>query len=376
MSRTLRIGLVGGGFIAHCHVVGYRLMPAVFPEAAAFPALDLACDANDTLAAKTARRFGFARSTGDWRRLVEDPAIDIVDICVPSNLHRPVALAAIANGKHVYCEKPVGLSAAEAKEIADAAAKAGLRSIVGYTYLRNPLVAYAKSLIDAGRIGRIVHFRGAHNEDYLADPKAPFIWRCDPAIAGAAGALGDLGGHIISPARHLVGDFAQVCGVARIVYPERPAAPGSREMRKVGNDDEAQFLIEFANGASGHIETSRIATGSQMDVTYEIIGTEGAIQFDGERMNEIRVALPGAPADSRGFTTVYASPCHPPYGNFVPAPASSLGFNDQKVIEVHELMQAIAVGAPPLIDLHGAYGISRVAEAVLDSSKRRGWVKL
>lgn len=376
MTHTLRIGLVGGGFIAHCHVVGYRLMPVVFPEAAAFPALELACDATDSLAEKTARRFGFARSTGDWRRLVEDPAVDVVDICVPSNLHRPIALAAIANGKHLYCEKPVGLSAAEAKEIADAATKAGLKSLVGYTYLRNPLVAYAKRLIEEGRIGRIVHFRGAHNEDYLADPKAPFIWRCDPAIAGAAGALGDLGGHIISLARHLAGDFASVCGVARIVYPERPTAPESGEKRTVGNDDEAQFLIAFANGASGHIETSRIATGSRMDVTYEIVGTEGAIQFDGERMNEIRVALPGAPADTSGFTTVYAGPCHPPYGNFVPAPASSLGFNDQKVVEVYELMQAVAAGAPPLIDLHGACEISRIAEAVLESSKRRAWVEL
>ncbi len=186
-QNQVRIGLIGAGFVARCHLYGYHAIPAVFPNAAALPMLELVCDANDALAALAATRYGFKRSTGDWRKLVADPDVDVVDICVPSNLHREIALSAIAAGKILYAEKPVGLDAREAAEIAKAAAKAGIQHITGYTYLRNPLIGLAKKLIDEGAIGRIVHFRGAHNEDYLADPQAPFIWRCDAAIAGKAG---------------------------------------------------------------------------------------------------------------------------------------------------------------------------------------------
>src|SRR5262249_33801283 len=190
-QRHVRIGLIGAGFVARCHLYGYHALPAVFPDASALPTLELVCDANDALAAQAAARYGFRRSTGDWRRLVTDPNVDVVDICVPSNLHREIALAAIAAGKTLYAEKPVGLDARAAAETAGAAAKTGVRPLPGYTYLRNPLVGLAGKLSDEGPIGRVVHFRGAHNEDSLADPQAPFIWRCDPAIAGRAGALGD-----------------------------------------------------------------------------------------------------------------------------------------------------------------------------------------
>ena len=375
-QKQVRIGLIGAGFVARCHLYGYHAIPAVFPDAAALPALELVCDANDALAAQAAARYGFKRSTGDWRRLVADPDVDVVDICVPSNLHREIALAAIAAGKTLYAEKPVGLDAREAAEIAKAAARAGIRHLTGYTYLRNPLVGLARKLIDEGAIGRVVHFRGAHNEDYLADPQAPFIWRCDPAIAGRAGALGDLGSHIIAIARRLVGDISAVCGMARTVYPLRPEAAGSTQMRPVGNDDEAQFLIIFADGAAGHIETSRIATGSHMDITYEITGTEGAIHFDGERMNELRLFSNRDPADRRGFRRIYASPEHPPYGNFTPGTAHGLGFNDHKVIEIHELMQLVTGGKPPLTDLSDAAAIARILDAVLTSAAEQRWVTL
>jgi predicted dehydrogenase len=372
----VRVGLIGAGFVARCHIYGYRAMPAVFPDAAARPALELVCDATEALAAAAAARFGFRRSTGDWRRLVEDPEVDVVDICVPSNLHKPIALAAIAAGKHLYAEKPVGLDAVEARQIAKAAADAGVKHLTGYTYLRNPLIGLARKLIDEGAIGRVIHFRGAHNEDYLADPSVPFPWRCDPAIAGKAGALGDLGSHIIAIARHLVGELEAVCGMARRVYPLRPVAPGAAEMLGVGNDDEAQFMMIFRNGAAGHIETSRIATGSHMDITYEITGTEGALHFDGERMNELRVYSTQDPADRRGFRRVYASPEHPPYGNFTPGAAHGLGFNDHKVIEVWELMQLVATGRPPLTDLSDAVVIARVLDAVLLSAAERRWVTI
>jgi predicted dehydrogenase len=376
MARQLRIGLIGAGFIGRAHVYGYTAMPMVFADASAHPVLELLAEATPELAAAAARRLGFRRHTTDWRALVGDPAIDIVDICVPSNLHREIALAAIAAGKTVYCEKPVGLNGGEATEIAAAARRAGVKSLVGFTYLRNPLIAFARKLIDEGAIGRLLHIRGAHNEDYLSDPAHPFIWRCDPAVAGKAGALGDLGCHIVSIAQALCGEITDVCATSRIVFKERPVAPGSTKTRAVGNDDEVQFLAEFAGGATGHLEASRIATGSKMDVTYELTGTEGAIQFDGERMNEIRVYSRRDPADRQGFRTIYAGPAHPPYGNFVPGAAHGLGFNDHKVIEVQELMELVVGGRPAGPDLAGAAQIGRVLDAVLSSAEKRSWVKV
>ena len=376
MTRQLRIGLIGAGFIGRAHAYGYTAMPRVFPEATAHPVLELIAEATPDLAAAAARRLGFRHHTADWRALIADSAIDIVDICVPSNLHREIALAAVEADKTIYCEKPVGLNGAEAGEIAEAARRKGVKSLVGFTYLRNPLLAFAQKLIAEGAIGRPIHFRGAHNEDYLADPAHPFIWRCDPAIAGKAGALGDLGCHIISLAQALCGEIASVCGMAGIVIDKRPAAPGSKKMRAVGNDDQVQFLAEFASGATGHLEASRVASGSKMDITYELTGTEGAIHFDGERMNEIRLYSGRDPADRQGFRTIYSGPAHPPYGNFVPGAAHGLGFNDHKVIEVHELMELVAAGRPTGPDLAGAAQIGRVMDAVLVSAERRGWVKV
>jgi predicted dehydrogenase len=376
MTRPLRIGLIGAGFIGRAHVHGYTAMPVVFPDASAHPVLELLAEATPELAAAAAKRLGFRRHTPDWRALVADPAIDIVDICVPSNLHREIALAAIAAGKTVYCEKPVGLNGGEASEIAAAAGRAGVKSLVGFTYLRNPLIAFARKLIEEGAIGRLLHIRGAHNEDYLSDPAHPFIWRCDPAIAGKAGALGDLGCHIISIAQALCGDITDVCGMSRIVVKERPLARGSTKVRAVGNDDEVQFLAEFATGVTGHLEASRVATGSKMDVTYELTGNEGAIHFDGERMNEIRLYSTRDGADRQGFRTIYSGPAHPPYGNFVPGAAHGLGFNDHKVIEVQGLMELVAAGRPAGPDLAGAAQIGRVLDAVLVSAERRSWVRV
>ncbi len=376
MSKKLRIGMIGAGFIGRAHVYGYTTMPMIFPDASAHPVLELIAEATPELAAAAGKRLGFRRHTADWRALVADKDVDIVDICVPSNLHREIALAAIAAGKTVYCEKPVGLHGGQATEIAEAAKRAGVKSLVGFTYLRNPLIAFARKLIDEGALGRLLHIRAAHNEDYLSDPAHPFIWRCDPAVAGKAGSLGDLGCHAISVAQAMCGGIRRVSAQTTIVIKDRPVKAGSSDKRAVGNDDQVQFIAEFASGATGHIEASRVATGSKMDRTYELTGTEGAIQFDGERMNEMRYYTRRDPADREGFRTIYSGPAHPPYGNFVPGAAHGLGFNDHKVIEVEQLMELVGSGRAAGPDLAGAAQIGRVMDAVLASAESGRWEKV
>jgi predicted dehydrogenase len=372
-ARPVRIGLIGAGAIARCHVHGYRVHDINFPGSGGSPVLQAVAEATPELAAEAATRLGFRHGAANWRAVVESPDIDVVDICVPSALHREIALAAIASGKAVYCEKPVGLSGNEAREVAAAARQAGIANLTGYTYLRNPLVDLARRLIEEGTIGDIVLFRGMHNEDYLSNPEALFTWRCDRAIAGEAGALGDLGSHIVSIALHLVGDIASVSADTRIVIGERSLAKGSATYRRVSNDDQALALLRFANGVQGYVEASRIATGSKMAINYEIVGTKGALRFEGERGGELNLHLSGAEPERAGFTRILTHPAHEFYGAISPGAGHGLSFNDHKAIEVHELMELVTRGRPPLTTLDTAARVGAVLDAVIASAASGRW---
>jgi predicted dehydrogenase len=370
--QSIGIGLIGSGFIARCHVFGYRHMPVAFPTVVAAPRLELVSDVTDELATRAAGQFGFARSTSNWRDVVGDDRVDVVDICVPSCLHKEIALAAIANGKTVYCEKPVGLSGSEAREIAHAADRANVRSLVGFTYMRNPLMRLARELVTDGTIGEITGFSGVHNEDYLSDPETPFSWRCDARIAGKAGALGDLGCHIISLARMLAGEIAEVNCERRTVIAKRRLADGS--LREVENEDEAHTLVRFANGAAGTLSASRIATGSKMRIGFDLVGTKGALRFDGERLGELHLYTRERDSGREGFKTIYASPRHLPDGVLLPGPAHGISFNDLKTIEIRDLMQLVLGEANAGPDLLDAARIGLVVDAMLASGDVRRWV--
>ncbi|MFO0992480.1 MAG: Gfo/Idh/MocA family oxidoreductase [Hyphomicrobiales bacterium] len=373
VRKSLSIGLIGSGFIARCHVFGYRQMPVAFPGVAAVPRLEIVSDVTTDLAERAADQFGFARSTSDWRKVVSDPKVDIVDICVPSQLHREIALAAIAAGKIVYCEKPVGLSSAQAREMGLAAQAAGLKSLVGFTYMRNPLMRLAAEIVADGTIGDVVSFAGVHNEDYMSDPDAPFSWRCDASIAGKAGALGDLGCHIISIARMLTGEIAEVNCDLRTVYKRRKLPDG--KLREVENEDEANALIHFKSGARGTIASSRIATGAKMRVGFDLVGTKGALRFDGERLGELQLYTRDGDGGRWGFKTIYAAPSHLPGGVLLPGPAHGISFNDLKTIEIRDLMQLALGEANPGPDLQDAARIGAIVDAMLESGASREWVK-
>jgi predicted dehydrogenase len=372
-GRPVRIGLIGAGAIARCHIHGYRVHDTAFPASGGSPVLETVAEATPELAVQAAARLGFRHAAAGWQSVVESPDIDVVDICVPSALHREIALAAIAHGKVVYCEKPVGLSGREAREVAVAARQTGVASITGYTYLRNPLIGLARRLIAEGTIGDIVLFRGTHNEDYLSDPAAPFSWRCDRAVAGEAGALGDLGSHIVSIALHLVGDIAAVSADTRIVIGERVVATGSTTRRVVSNDDQALALLRFASGVQGYVEASRIATGSKMAINYEIVGTKGALRFEGERGGELNLHVAAGAAERAGFTRILTHPGHEFYGAISPGAGHGLSFNDHKAIEVHELMELVTGGRPPLTTLDTAARVGAVLDAVIASAASGRW---
>ena len=381
--REVRIGLIGAGWMGNAHTVAYRNVPMVFGPEPAIPTLEVIADVNPDWARAGAEKLGFARWTSDWRTVVEDARVDVVDITTPNDVHAEIALAALAAGKPVYCEKPLANTAAETRAMAEAAEAAGVTTLVGFNYLKNPAHPFARQLIRDSALGEITLFRGTFDQDVMSDPDFPFTWRHDRRLAGS-GALGDMASHTLAFARYLLGDVVEVCGMCETFIHERPvatsgsgqtsrAAAGSPR-RTVENDDVTQFLMRFANGAIGTIGSSRIGTGRKMGLTYEIQGTRGALFFTQERMNELQLYRHGDPAAERGYKTIYLAPEHPGYGAFHPIPGNSLGYNDQKILEARELISAIAEGRPAEPDFAFGHRITRTIDAVLRSIDQRRWV--
>jgi len=371
--REIRIGLIGAGFMGRAHTIAYREVGAVFDLPAA-PVLELIAEIDRRTATATARKLGFRRATADWRELVQDPAIDLVDITAPTAAHREIAIAALAAGKHVYCEKPLAVTAAEARGLAAREAKTGVVTMVGFNYLKNPIQAAARDIIASGEIGDVIDFRGIHAEDYMISPDAPMTWRCSGPRG--SGVVADLGSHIVSLARYLVGPIESVCGTLDTIVKQRPSAPGARHRRRVQADDQARFLVRFARGCGGTIEASWVTTGRKMQLAYEIAGTNGSLAFTQERMNELRLYTAGQKPGREGYKTIVTDPNHPPYGAFCPAPGHQLGFNDMKVIEVRDLLLAVAGKGRAWPDFREAWEIQRVIDAVIRSDAGRRWVRI
>ena len=379
----LRIGLIGSGYMARSHVSAFVSAPTVFGPEPARPVFEMIAEASEELAAQAAADLGFRRWTADWRELVADPAVDVVDVTTPNNLHRDICVAAAHAGKHVYCEKPLAMNAAEAREMVEVAEAAGVTTLVGFNYLKNPLQRLARDLIAGGDLGEIIHYRGRFDQDYLGDPNVPHTWRCDKSIAGS-GIVADGASHAIAMVHYLLGDITEVCGRTRIVFPERPvrgqglglraSAVGDGKLAKVDTEDTAQFLFTLENGATGSIEASRVATGRKWALEYEIHGTKGALQFFGEQRNELRLYRAGDSPAEQGFKSILTGPSHPPYDRFQPVAGAGLGYSDLKVIEVRELIEAVAEGRPGAPDFRFGLQVSRVIDAVLRSAAERRWV--
>ncbi len=339
--ENIGIGLIGTGFMGKAHALAFAAVKGVMGDVP-LPRLRILCDTPIEKAQEMATQFGFEKATDDWRALVNDPQVDIVSITTPNNLHFEMAMAAIAAGKHVYCEKPLSLTLEAAEEMAAAANLAGVKTMVGYNYIKNPAFTHAKALIADGAIGEIVHFRGWVDEDYQADPDLPWTWRAKIEDAGL-GALGDLGCHLVSMAYGLVGPIESLIADMQTIHKTRPLVDGSGHAA-VENEDTASALVRFTNGAHGSLSTSRSAWGRKNRLAWEVHGTKGMICFDQERMNELQVYKNEGAIRNQGFTTILTGPEHAPYGKFCPAAGHQLGFNDLKIIEAAAFLRHVAGG--------------------------------
>ncbi|KTB81683.1 Gfo/Idh/MocA family protein [Pseudomonas syringae] len=368
----LGIGLIGTGFMGRAHALAFGNANAALELPARIRLAALA-DADSARAEHCAQTWGFDRSHADWQQLIHDPRVQIVAITTPNHLHFPMAMAAIAAGKAVYCEKPLAVSLAEADEMRRSAKAAGIVTKVGYNYQHNPMIGLAKDMIEAGELGDIVSFQGEFSEDFMANPASPWSWRCDAAHAG--GALADLGSHLLGMARYLVGDVEAVCADCSTVHLQRPASPGSHEMRPIAVDDQTHALLRFSNGARGTFSSSWLKHGYKNHLSFEISGTLGTLAFDQERLNELRVYRAGA-SGRDGFQRLLAGPAQPGYAAFCPAPGHQLGYNELKALEVQALIQAVCGHSSRGPDFEEAWQIERLATAIRLAAAEQRWVAL
>ena len=385
--KKLNVGLIGAGFMGKAHSLAYVAMPMFFWPAPAIPVRKTIVDVSDAIAAEAAQRFGFEKSTSDWRSVVEDPEIDIIDIATPNHLHAEIAIAAAAAGKHIISEKPLARNGEEAKTMYDAVKNAGIVHMVAFNYRRTPAVALAKKYIDEGAIGDILNFRGTYLQDWSADPDGPLSWRFQKSIAGS-GSLGDIGTHVVDMARFLCGEITQVNTQLKTWVKTRPLQAGGVDKLgastkdstaprgEVDVDDEVLSLLEFQSGAIGSLEATRNAHGRNNFLTFEIHGSLGSIYFNYERRDELQVAFSSDQADRKGFRTVYTGPEHPYGEGLWPIPALGIGYGETKIIETYDFVKAIMEGGEVSPNFKDGYQINLIADAMAASAQSRSWTSV
>jgi predicted dehydrogenase len=344
------------------HAVAMSSVGAIF-NTGLRPVLDMVCATSDASAQRYRDAFGFARCTSDWRELVRDPGIDAIIIASPQNTHLDIATAAFALGKPVFCEKPLGASLQDSLTMVAAAEEAGAINMTGFNYIRTPASQYARALIAEGSIGDVTWFRGEHTEDFFADPETPASWRCN---GSANGTMGDLAPHMINAALALIGPIASLVAEVETVHKHRPGG-------SVDNDDHAQMMCRFDNGAMGSMYFSRVATGRKMGYAYEISGTKGAIRFDQEDQNALWLYLMDGPEAQRGFRKILTGPAHPDYQAFCQGPGHGTGYQDQIIIEARDFLLAIESGQNIWPTFRDGMLVNQIVAAALESSRTRQW---
>jgi predicted dehydrogenase len=381
MGRKVGIGVIGLGWMGRVHTNSYRRVLEHFPDLGVEPRLVLAADVAEERRAH-AERVGFEATSADWRAVIEHPEVEAISVTTPNALHRDVALAAIAAGKHVWVEKPVGRGLEDTVTVADAARRAGVVSGVGFCYRFAPAVQHARRLIQGGALGEVNHYRGVFLADYANRPDAAASWRFFRADAGS-GALGDLMAHIVDLTHYLVGPIERLSGRTATMIPRRPPlAMGSGthfsrvetdELVDVDNEDWASAMIEFDGGAVGSLEASRVIVGPHVRLRFEVHGTKGALAWELERMNELERFQLAEDGEDEGYMRVVAGAQHPDFAAFQPGTGVPMGYDDLRVLEARNFLASVRDREQRRPGLDEMVACARVLDAIERSAESGAW---
>lgn len=381
-KRTLNIGLIGYNFMGKAHSNAWRQAPRFF-DLPADVCLHTICGRSAKSVEDARIQLGWENASTDWKAVVADPEIDIIDICTPNDSHCEIALEAARQKKAILCEKPLGMDVAQCEKMVAAVKKARVVNMVCHNYRRIPAIALAKKMIERGDLGdRIYHYRARYAQDWIADPSFPLVWRLQSKIAGS-GTHGDIDAHIIDLGRYLVGEIKEVCGVMETFIKERPlleeAGPGlgakaGRKMGKVTVDDAVSWIGKFRNGAMANLEATRFARGRKNHITLEINGSGGSLFFDFEDMNRLKFFNAADPADASGFRDILVTEGVHPYAGAWWPPGHIIGYEHTFVNTFADFVEAVVNGKSIQPTFEDGLMNEKVLDAVTRSAKSREWV--
>lgn len=384
---AVRVAVLGAsGWMGKVHTMAYQTFPHFFGTSGGTASVVALVEENPAAAADLGFRAPGAKIMKSWRDAVNDPDVDLIDICLPDSLHYEVAKAALLAGKHVYCEKPLADTAVQARELADIASAKGLITRVGHAFPRNPVHELARDIIDAGEIGEIKMFKACQHVDMYGDPLAPFMWRADGNLA-PTGIIGDTGTHVFSFMEFLVGRVSALISDNFIVTPRRPVVSGlsygeqvtltgTEQWADVTNPDGTNILCKFANGARGLVDFSRVATGRKFMQTYEVYGTKGSLSYTYDEVNRLRFYTNDDATGRRGFREIDVGPENETFRAFLPLPNFALGYNETKIIEAAEVIRSITTGHAMWPTFEAGHHICQIVDACMESSRSQSWVEI
>jgi predicted dehydrogenase len=375
MGRFVGVGLIGHGFMGRAHSLAWRNI-TLFTDSPLTPVLKAVAGRSEDALRGFAAKFGFERYYTDYRLMIKDPGIDIIDNVTPNYMHAEPTIEAMEAGKHVIVEKPMAMNSREAYEMVRVAERTGVINMVAHNYRFVPAIVLARQLIGSGSLGRIYHFRALYLQQSLANPEAPMTWRLRREYAGY-GTIADLGSHVIDLARYLIGEVISVNGTLYTFNRFRVnQATGVRE--EVNVDEGFTAMLRFENGAVGLIEASKLATGHYNSLIIEVNGSEGSIRFDLERINELEVHL-AKDGELSGFRRILVTQRTHPYLRFWWPPGHVLGWEHTFTHEVYHFLTRLAEGkdvAPEAANFRDGLRVMRIIEAIAESSEKGTWVNV
>ena len=385
--KEVNVAVLGAsGWMGKVHTMAFQTFPHFFGESGGTARITALVSSNPNAEKDLGFRARGAKILKTWQEAVADPDVDLIDICLPDNMHYDVAKAALLAGKHVFCEKPLADTAVQARELADIAREKGVITRVGHAFPRNPVHDRAKEIIEAGEIGEIKIFKGCQHVDMFGDPLAPYMWRANGDLA-PTGIVGDTGSHVFSFMEFLVGKVSSLIADNFIVTSKRPVIEGAafgeetqltgdEDWSEITNPDGSNILCAFENGARGLVDFSRIATGRKFMQSYEIYGTKGSLAYTYDELSRLRFYTNDDRVGRRGYREIDVGPESETYKAFLPLPNFGLGYNESKIIEAAEVIRSIVTDTPMWPTFENGHHICQIVDACMESSRLKRWVEI
>jgi predicted dehydrogenase len=380
MSKAVRIALIGAGWMGQIHSEAYCRLQTKTAVDGVGPELRWVVDVDEPRARRLMDTYGYSNCSDNWQEVIARNDVDLVDVCVHNSLHRDIVLASARAGKHLLCEKPLATNPQAADEMVRAVEAAGVVHMINFNYRRVPAIAFARELLRQGELGAVYQIRALFAQDFAANPELPVSWRFSPDLAGG-GSLVTMGSHALDLMRWLMGNVTTLVSMTSTLVPDRPVAdeegrvvPGRRA--KISVDDATSIMARFASGAAGSLETTWLAHGRKHHLEFELYGSRGALHFNSERLNELRLCDATVPLARRGFTTILVGEPHPYGGEFMLKTGMGIGIKETFLLQLEDLIAGVAGGVQVEPNFRDGLEVDRLIAAALESAKLGQWVKV